>query len=172
MLLHLLPRAHAAGARARVLPRARLARAPPPRRGHCDSPIAPNARAVRVTFADKRGTATPAAGLEGENLVHLAHANGVELEGACECSLACSTCHVVLEPAAFAALEPAGEEEEDLLDLAFGLTPTCVGACARKGARFVGWLGPSLRGGVGVSISPFCAPCVPATPQLAAGLPS
>jgi ferredoxin len=92
-------------------------------RAHCDSSIPPNAAPVTVTFL-KKGVETQCTGLEGENLVHLAHANNVELEGACECSLACSTCHVILQPAAFDALPAAGEEEEDLLDLAFGLTPT------------------------------------------------
>ena len=34
---------------------------------------------------------------EGENLLEVAHNNKIELEGACEASLACSTCHVILE---------------------------------------------------------------------------
>jgi ferredoxin len=34
---------------------------------------------------------------EGESLLDVAHNNGIELEGACESSLACSTCHVILE---------------------------------------------------------------------------
>ena len=34
---------------------------------------------------------------EGESLLDVAHNNGVELEGACESSLACSTCHCILE---------------------------------------------------------------------------
>ena len=58
--------------------------------------------------------------------MRVAHAHGVELEGACECSLACSTCHVVLEERHYASLAPPHDEEEDLLDLAFGLTATCV----------------------------------------------
>ena len=96
-------------------------------RGHCDSTPAPGARAVAVTFvASKTGAETKAEGFEGESLVALAHRSGVDLEGACACSLACSTCHVILQPEAYNALEPAGEDEEDLLDLAFGLTPTCV----------------------------------------------
>jgi len=94
-------------------------------RSHCDGGVLPGAAPVTVTFV-KKGVEVACRGLAGENLVHLAHANGVELEGACECSLACSTCHVILQPAAFDALPAAGEEEEDLLDLAFGLTPTCV----------------------------------------------
>ena len=127
----MLPRCRGTLAR---LPLQRLPRAAALARGHCDEPIQPGAPRVGVTFLPgKRGAApAPAAGPEGENLLHLAHASGVELEGACECSLACSTCHVILEPAAYAALPPPGEEEEDLLDLAFGLTPTCV-LCAGLG---------------------------------------
>jgi len=34
---------------------------------------------------------------EGETLLEVAHNNGIELEGACEASLACSTCHVILD---------------------------------------------------------------------------
>lgn len=71
---------------------------------------------------------------EGWNLVQTAHSATpqVELEGACECSLACSTCHVVLQQKVFDSLEPASEEEEDLLDLAFGLTATSRLGCQVK----------------------------------------
>lgn len=68
----------------------------------------------------------------GQNIVHLAHEKDVELEGACECSLACSTCHVILESNVYDALEPPSPEEEDLLDLAFGLTATSRLACQVK----------------------------------------
>jgi ferredoxin len=71
---------------------------------------------------DKDGKRFAVKAKEGQNLVHVAHENDVELEGACECSLACSTCHVVLKPEIYSSLEPATDEEEDLLDLAFGLT--------------------------------------------------
>jgi ferredoxin len=60
----------------------------------------------------------------GQNLVAVAHENDIDLEGACECSLACSTCHVVLPADAYDRLESPTEEEDDLLDLAFGLTAT------------------------------------------------
>jgi len=43
---------------------------------------------------------------------------------ACEASLACSTCHVILDKEYYDKLPPAVEEEEDMLDLAFGLTET------------------------------------------------
>lgn len=44
--------------------------------------------------------------------------------GACEASIACSTCHVILEDDAFDSLPDASEREDDMLDMAFGLTPT------------------------------------------------
>lgn len=50
----------------------------------------------------------------------------VRTSGACESSMACSTCHVVLEDGVYESLEPACEDEEDMLDMAFGLTDTYV----------------------------------------------
>jgi ferredoxin len=54
----------------------------------------------------------------GTNLLDLAQANGQPLEGACEGSMACSTCHVIVAAEDFGRLPSASEEEEDLLDLA------------------------------------------------------
>ena len=65
----------------------------------------------------------------GESILDVAHNNGVELEGACESSLACSTCHVILASEIYDELEEACEEEEDLLDLAYGLTHTSRLGC-------------------------------------------
>lgn len=65
----------------------------------------------------------------GDNLLELAHRNHLPLEGACEGSLACSTCHVIVDPKWFSKLEEAEEDEEDLLDLAFGLTRTSRLGC-------------------------------------------
>ena len=72
---------------------------------------------------------------EGESLLQVAHNNNVELEGACESSLACSTCHVILDKKIFEALPEACEEEEDLLDLAYGLTHTSRLGCQVKVTR-------------------------------------
>lgn len=66
---------------------------------------------------------------EGESLLDVAHNNGIDLEGACESSLACSTCHIILEPAIYDSLGEPCEEEEDLLDLAYGLTHTSRLGC-------------------------------------------
>ena len=53
--------------------------------------------------------------------------------GACEGSLACSTCHViVVDPAVYAQLPEPSDEENDMLDLAFGLTETSRLGCQVK----------------------------------------
>lgn len=61
--------------------------------------------------------------------MRVAQKNDVELEGACEASIACSTCHVILSPDVFDCQEEASEEEEDMLDMAFGLTETSRLGC-------------------------------------------
>ena len=71
---------------------------------------------------------------EGSSLLDAAHntIGKIILEGSCEGSLACSTCHVILEEAAYKQLlneNEIAEDEEDMLDLAFGLTSTSRLGC-------------------------------------------
>ncbi len=65
----------------------------------------------------------------GTTVLEAAHNNNIDLEGACEGSLACSTCHVIVDKNYYNQLEEASEDEEDMLDLAFGLTPTSRLGC-------------------------------------------
>ncbi len=65
----------------------------------------------------------------GLSILEVAHNNGINLEGACEGSLACSTCHIVVEKKFFDELPEPSEEEEDMLDLAWGLTHTSRLGC-------------------------------------------
>ena len=65
----------------------------------------------------------------GQTVLEVAHQNDIDLEGACEGSLACSTCHVGVDPGWFGRLEDPSEDEEDMLDLAFGLTKTSRLGC-------------------------------------------
>ncbi|MDA0902436.1 MAG: ferredoxin family 2Fe-2S iron-sulfur cluster binding protein [Proteobacteria bacterium] len=65
----------------------------------------------------------------GTTVLEAAHNNGIDLEGACEGSLACSTCHVIVDQKHFDKLEEPTEDEEDMLDLAFGLTSTSRLGC-------------------------------------------
>jgi ferredoxin len=65
----------------------------------------------------------------GSTLLDVAQATGQPLEGACEGQMACSTCHVIVDPQDFERLPPASEEEDDLLDLAWGVMRTSRLAC-------------------------------------------
>jgi ferredoxin len=65
----------------------------------------------------------------GTSVLEAAHQNNVNLEGACEGSLACSTCHVIVDSKYYNMLGQPSEDEEDMLDLAFGLTSTSRLGC-------------------------------------------
>lgn len=87
---------------------------------------------VKFDFLLRDGSRKTVDGVPGVSLLKTAHENGVDLEGACEESLACSTCHLILEPKIFDSIPPASEREEDLLDLAPGLTNTSRLGCQVK----------------------------------------
>ena len=92
---------------------------------------------VRVTFISRDGSKHAIDGKVGDNLMYLAHVHqddnpAVALEGACEASLACSTCHVVVSDEHFDMLPEPTEEEEDMLDLA-----TCLEPCSRLGCQII-----------------------------------
>lgn len=84
---------------------------------------------VRVTFLTSDGQKVPADGAAGSSLLELAQAAGMPLEGTCEAQMACSTCHVILPPEWFDRLPAAIEDEEDMLDLAAGVTRTSRLSC-------------------------------------------
>ncbi|MEK7820028.1 MAG: ferredoxin family 2Fe-2S iron-sulfur cluster binding protein [Pseudomonadota bacterium] len=83
----------------------------------------------KVTFIGPDGVKTTVDAPDGLSILEVAHRNDIPIEGACEGSLACSTCHVIVDPAWFGKLPEAVEEEEDMLDLAFGLTHTSRLGC-------------------------------------------
>ena len=95
-----------------------------------------HASSISVTFKDEKdGSVTTVRVPVGMSLLEAAHRHNVDLEGACEGSLACSTCHVVLEdPALYAALPEPDDDENDMLDLAYGLTETSRLGCQVKAA--------------------------------------
>ncbi len=65
----------------------------------------------------------------GLSVLEIAHRHGIDIEGACEGSLACSTCHVIVDPEWYDLLKEASEDEEDMLDLAFNLDKTSRLGC-------------------------------------------
>lgn len=83
----------------------------------------------KLTFINPDGSRTEVEAALGQSVLEAAHRQHVDLEGACEGSLACSTCHVVIAPEWFDRLPPASEDEEDMLDLAFGLSATSRLGC-------------------------------------------
>ncbi|XP_047979947.1 adrenodoxin-like protein 2, mitochondrial [Salvia hispanica] len=85
---------------------------------------------INVIFCDKDGEETHIKVPVGMSMLEAAHENDIELEGACEGSLACSTCHViVMDVDQYNKLSEPTDEENDMLDLAFGLSETSRLGC-------------------------------------------
>jgi len=82
-----------------------------------------------MTFIHPDGRRQEVEAPMGLSVMEIAHRNDIDLEGACEGSLACSTCHVIVDDAFFGVLQEPTEDEEDMLDLAFGLTHTSRLGC-------------------------------------------
>ena len=83
----------------------------------------------KMTFIERDGNRREVEVPAGYSLLEIAHKFGVDIEGACEGSLACSTCHVIVDPEWYQKLEKPTEDEEDMLDLAYGLTRTSRLGC-------------------------------------------
>ncbi|XP_051241439.1 ferredoxin-2, mitochondrial [Dicentrarchus labrax] len=73
---------------------------------------------VNVVYIDRSGQRIPIKAKVGDNVLYLAHKHGIDLEGACEASLACSTCQVYVSDAHFDKLPEPEEREDDMLDMA------------------------------------------------------
>ena len=80
-----------------------------------------------VTFAfveSATGNKIIVDGVIGKTVLDTAIKYDVDIEGACGGELACSTCHVIVPQDVFDKLPKKKEEEDDMLDLAWGLQPT------------------------------------------------
>tara|TARA_Y200000002_G_scaffold104531_1_gene85227 strand:- start:15 stop:347 length:333 start_codon:yes stop_codon:yes gene_type:complete len=84
---------------------------------------------AKLIFIESNGKEKVVEAEIGLSILEIAHKNHIDLEGACEGSLACSTCHIILEEKDFDKLDEPTEEEEDMLDLAHGLTHTSRLGC-------------------------------------------
>jgi len=83
----------------------------------------------KMTFIERDGNRREVEAPLGLSVLEVAHKHAIDIEGACEGSLACSTCHVVVDAEWYELLKTATEDEEDMLDLAFGLTQTSRLGC-------------------------------------------
>ena len=77
----------------------------------------------KMTFIERDGTRREVDAPLGLSVLEIAHRHGVDIEGACEGSLACSTCHVYVDPAWVAKLPPKDPMEQDMLDFAWEPDP-------------------------------------------------
>ena len=68
-------------------------------------------------------------GRPGDSVMQLARAAGLPMFGECNGSLACATCHVVVDPAWAGLLPPISDDEEAMLDTVFDLSPTSRLCC-------------------------------------------
>lgn len=82
-----------------------------------------------ITFIHPDGKEQVCDAPDGLSVLEVAHRNMIDLEGACEGSMACSTCHVIVDDAWYGKLDEPEEEEEDMLDLTFGLKRTSRLGC-------------------------------------------
>ncbi|KAI4541672.1 hypothetical protein MG293_008814 [Ovis ammon polii] len=86
--------------------------------GHLEASALSSVPRVNVVFVDRSGQRIPVSGRVGDNVLHLAQRHGLDLEGACEASLACSTCHVYVSEDHLDLLPSPDEREDDMLDMA------------------------------------------------------
>ena len=84
---------------------------------------------VKVSFVTSDGRKVEAEGQPGRSLLEVGQAAGLPLEGTCEVQMACSTCHVIVTAEWFDRLAAASDDEEDMLDLAAGVTRTSRLSC-------------------------------------------
>lgn len=87
---------------------------------------------IRVYFDLPTGKRLACEAEIGESLLKVAQKNGVDLEGACEASLACATCHLVIDAEWYGKLSRPSSDEMDMLDLAKGRTRTSRLSCQIK----------------------------------------
>ncbi|KAF2203774.1 ferredoxin [Delitschia confertaspora ATCC 74209] len=107
--------------------RRRFSSSPISQHGHLTPPKPGEER--HVTFIDKDGSSHTFTVADGDNLLDIAQDNDLEMEGACGGSCACSTCHVIVESDHYDAMPEPDDDENDMLDLAFGLTETSRLGC-------------------------------------------
>ena len=99
-----------------------------------------------MTFVYPDGTERTVEAPVGDSVLEIAHANDIDIEGACEGCMACSTCHVIVDKDWYGKLPTPSEDEEDMLDLAFGLTRTSRLGCQMTIAEGLDGLRVSLPG--------------------------
>ena len=84
---------------------------------------------TRMTFIQKDGSKVDVDAKAGQTLLEVAEQNNIELIGSCGGSCACGSCHVYIDEATLKKIEPATEDEENVLDVVFNIQPNSRLAC-------------------------------------------
>ena len=84
---------------------------------------------VKVVFIERNGKRREVQAKAETSLMRVAQSAGLDVEGACEGAMACSTCHVLVDESWTSRLPPASEAEDDMLDLTYGVSRTSRLAC-------------------------------------------
>ncbi|CCK69825.1 adrenodoxin KNAG_0D00730 [Huiozyma naganishii CBS 8797] len=98
--------------------------------GHLRKPA--KGEELKISFILKDGTSKTYEVAEGDTILDIAQGHNLDMEGACGGSCACSTCHVIVDPDYYDALQEPEDDENDMLDLAYGLTETSRLGCQVK----------------------------------------
>lgn len=84
---------------------------------------------MQVVIRDATGVSHPLTGKAGDSVMQLARAAGLPVLGECNGSMACATCHVIVDPEWAGRLAPVSDDEEAMLDTVFNLSPTSRLGC-------------------------------------------
>ncbi|KAK6587978.1 hypothetical protein RS030_71116 [Cryptosporidium xiaoi] len=87
---------------------------------------------IKLSFILRNGEKKVVSSPKGVSLLEAAQHEDLDIEGACEASLACSTCHVILDKEIYEKLDAPTEREEDMLDMAPQVCETSRLACQLK----------------------------------------
>jgi 2Fe-2S ferredoxin len=83
----------------------------------------------KLIFVGQDGNEHPIEAENGLSVMEIARDNDLGIEGTCGGSISCCTCHVIIDPEWFPIVGKPNPDEEDMLDLAFGLQTTSRLAC-------------------------------------------
>lgn len=90
-------------------------------------------KTIKMQFIEaKSGDKIEVDAVIGKSVLDVALVHDIDIEGACGGELACSTCHVICSKELYDKLPAKKPEEDDMLDLAYGLTDTSRLCCQLK----------------------------------------
>jgi ferredoxin len=113
----------------KILPASFITASSVTKRWHGGPKVDADAETIQITFLQPDETLKTVDAKVGESFLQVAHRHDINLEGACEGVCACSTCHLIFPHEIFDELPEASEDEDDMLDMAFGLTETSRLGC-------------------------------------------